>query len=52
MVTLGGINLLAGKTIKKTFKEDVVFVYLVSSRRGMVSLARACLESLDTIALK
>ena len=30
---------------------SVVFVYLLSSWRGIVSLARACLESLDTIAL-
>ena len=34
------------------FREIVVFTYFVSIRRGDVSLARACLESLDTIALK
>ena len=38
--------------IWKFFVGFVVLVYLVSSWRGMVSLARACLESLDTIALK
>ena len=49
----GHLQLVSSIFIKSSLNESiVVFAYLVSSRRGMVSLARARLESLDTIALK